>query len=228
MSLRALFAIAAIVLAAAAPIHAQILDGGTFSMGYTSGVYYSVGVYTYTTSLNINDRVDSGTLTKAGTGTLTLPSNTNTYTGGITVDRGTIMVGSSSNVIVTGTSEPVFTGNIAYTGSTTVSGGVLIIGTPQPIGDGGTLIFSIDSLTLSPNALIPFDLSTGLLLGSGKLVRLSVGAAQDATSTDDATTTELPSLQPLTINAVPEPSTIGLLIVAALGAGLTGIRRKVG
>lgn len=78
------------------------LSGGTYS--HLSGTAWTVGAKNADSTYAGN--ISGNSLTKVGTGTLTLTGNTNTYTGTTTVSLGTLQIGSG------GTSGTIGAGNI--------------------------------------------------------------------------------------------------------------------
>lgn len=208
----------------ATPLKAQLLSGATLTVGASSewAVYDPAGNYSYATSLPDNGVLRLGPLTTSGTGTVVLSGNTTTADG-LVLTAGTFASGGCTGV---GTIR-ITSNNILYTGTTTVSGGMITFGATQPISEGGTITFNFDPLPINPDPQSYFDYLNAELAYRGKIVLSGAHATQDTISTEETTVTESPSLLPLTVALVPEPSTIGLLLVAALGAVMASIRRKV-
>ncbi len=117
-----------------------LLDDGAIVANFTN---------TLTVSANISG---SGTLTKQGTGTLTL-SGSNTYSGGTTINAGTLSVSADSNLGAAGGRLTFGGGTLETTASFTGSRGVTL-------NTGGG--------TLSPDTGTTLTL-TGVIGGSGRL-----------------------------------------------------------
>lgn len=182
------------------------ITGGGVNLATNSSIGVDEGA-----SLSIAPIIQgSGNLTKVGSGTLTL-SGVNTFTGSTTIAAGTLEVrgsiaesssitneaalvfnsasaqsysnpiGGSGTLTKQGAGTLTLTGNNAYTGNTTISGGVLQIGNGGTAGTLGansnTFIDSgaelrIDRLVDSPNKIYGYDYS-GELSGSGTVNILS-------------------------------------------------------
>jgi autotransporter-associated beta strand protein len=116
----------------------------------------------------------NGSLVKNGNGSVTISTN-NSYTGGTTVNNGTLILSGNNNF---GTGGVTVIGGIAllsgtntYSGATTVSGGTLVLSTADTIGtgsvtvNGGTLDLGGSSQTFSS------------LQGTGGTITNNVGAS---------------------------------------------------
>ncbi|MGA2063193.1 MAG: autotransporter-associated beta strand repeat-containing protein, partial [Thermoguttaceae bacterium] len=98
---------------------------------------------TYTISSSSGFAIVSGALIKNGNGSVTINTN-NTYTGGTTVNNGSLLMTGNNNfgtggVTMTGGSA-TFSGLSTWTGATTVSGGSLILSTGVTIGTGSVTV----------------------------------------------------------------------------------------
>jgi autotransporter-associated beta strand protein len=190
----------------------------------------------------------SGSITKIGTGTLTL-SGTNTYSGGTTVNGGALKVnGSIGDVTINGSGA-----TLAGTGS--VSGITLTSGTITP-GDGAVGTLTGSSFAWNGGNTLAFDLSSSdstadLLSLSGALSKTGTGtyafdfsgglAGQTYTLINFGSNSGFSSSDfsvnsgmagtfalngaSLTFTAVPEPHEFALSIVGLLGL-MVFIRRR--
>ena len=101
-------------------------------------------------------------LTKSGAGTLTL-SNTNTYTGGTTVNAGTLLVnGSQLASAVTVNSGAILGGTNGAVGTISASGGTVSPGS----GSVGSGILNSGNVSFTSTAVFNVDLN-GTIVGSG-------------------------------------------------------------
>ena len=108
---------------------------------------------TYTISSGGGFGIATGNVVKGGAGTVTI-STDNTYTGGTTVNAGTLDMTGNNNfgtgfvTVAGGTGN--FNGNNTYSGGTTASGGALVMMGNNSFGTGGVTV-SGGILTLSGN-----------------------------------------------------------------------------
>ncbi|PAW75734.1 MAG: hypothetical protein B9S32_17420 [Verrucomicrobia bacterium Tous-C9LFEB] len=234
-----LLLLAAMAVATAIPLRAQtVYDENSSTGDLSSGAQLDAG--SITLQSNGNSLFVSGG--SRGTGTLIL-SSSNWYTGFVTT-YGSIYYSSSApgyvNFISVDTSSPSLgypilslthegTGTVTlngsniniYTGTTTISGGILQIGVPPPLNSGGTIQLTASTLTYS--GYVPYS---GTIVNGGILL-LSSAAPTEPTTADEEEATTPTAPATLTLSAIPEPSTLGLLIVASLSAGLIRSRRKL-
>ncbi|MES2129693.1 MAG: autotransporter-associated beta strand repeat-containing protein [Pseudomonadota bacterium] len=96
----------------------------------------------------------AGTLTKTGSGNLTLNGDTSALTGAIALNAGTLSFGGASNhgmpgaisgagsVVKTGAGTMTLSGTNSYTGGTTLSGGTLTLGNAGALGTSGSVSFA--------------------------------------------------------------------------------------
>ncbi len=217
-SSRKLLLLAAMAVATAIPLRAQTLYGATLDL--TSGAQLSSGSVNFYSSgtlaagnsnfgsatsghVYISHDFNSGTFTFSG---LDAPPVQLTKTGAGTV----ILSGSNANT---------------YSGATTVSGGILQINPPidslPPLNSGGTIQLNASTLTYS--GYVPYS---GTIVNGGTLLLSSaVSTVPTTADEEEAVTPTAPAT--LTLSAIPEPSTLGLLIVASLSAGLIRSRSKL-
>jgi fibronectin-binding autotransporter adhesin len=121
-------------LGASSSAPANLMIGGLGTLQYTGATtttdrgmtlsgsgFNTVEVTNAATNLTLTGQiVGTGTLTKAGAGTLTLVNTTNNFSGGVFVGAGTLTVGAAGAVIPSGSAVTVTTGgvfNIGYTSS---------------------------------------------------------------------------------------------------------------
>ena len=140
-------------------VGAVSVNGGTMTNGTLSGSSYSVTGGTITTVL-----AGAGALTKSGAGTTTL-SGSNTYTGGTTVNAGTLTLGAGDN-------------RLATTGAVTVNGGILNFGAfSNTVGavsvNGGILTNG----TLSGSSYAVTGGTIAAILAGGALTKSGSGTA---------------------------------------------------
>jgi fibronectin-binding autotransporter adhesin len=214
----------------------QIGDGGT--SGSISGNITNNGalVFDRSGSLTYGNAISgTGTLTKRGPGMLTL-TGANTFAGGTTLTAGTLQLGSSG-------------ANLPDTGAVQVNGGTLALGASVEIigsltlGSQGALAFDLSSAGSYErlSAVNGITLSGGTLrltLDGGYIP--SVGAVFDildwgGTFSGAFTSLDLPAgitwntsnlytNGTLSVVAIPEPTTVGLLVFG--GCFLAGVRRR--
>ena len=131
-----------------------IADNGLLTLNVASGNSISgTNNITFggTGNITVADPIATGssTLTKTGTGTLTL-GMTNTYTGGTTINDGTLILGHLTNTL-------------SNTGSVTVDGGILNIGTNND---------TVGAIKLTNGSITG---STGVLTGTSYTVNNTTG-----------------------------------------------------
>jgi len=161
----------------------------------------------------------AGRLTKAGAGTLTL-SGSNTYTGGTAVGEGrlrvtgAIVIGGASGITVASGAVLALDGTLRLTDTqaTIANGGTVALG-------AGTSVLDLNGLFTSLTYGQTYDLfdNVGTITGGFKSItgydNVNFKASFDNTTGK------------VTFNAVPEPSTYGLLGAGAL-AGAAVFRRR--
>lgn len=174
---------------------ASIQNGGTLSFDHIDDLVFGAAISNY------NDSPFSGVLVKSGSGTLAL-SGANTYTGGTTVNAGTLQIGNggttgsiTGNVAVSGGAKLAFkrSNNLSFGGVISGAGGVAQVGTGvltlsgTNTYAGGTTI-GAGTLSISSSANLG-DASGGVTLAGGSL-RLSNNSAtafnRDVTVTADS------------------------------------------
>jgi autotransporter-associated beta strand protein len=130
---------------------------GAFQLGTGGGVIDTAGFSTTLGTAVNNVSGQTGSLTKTGTGTLTL-SNANGYTGATIVSNGTLVVnGSLAESVVTVASNATLSGTGTINGAVTIHDGGIFA--PGPLSGTGTLTLS-NSLTTASGAQLHFALGT--------------------------------------------------------------------
>jgi len=154
-------------------------------------------------------------ITSSGTSNLTVnpvSGVSNIYSGHINNGQGVVSLTKSGNGTL------ILSGSNNYSGGTMVSGGDLVITTASAIPDGS-------SLTVGAGGILIFDpasVSAGLCIDEN----LSTFAAAPNVAVSQATSDQgAPSIAVDAPSAVPEPSTLGLLVAGLGGMGLVALRR---
>jgi len=193
----------------------------------------------------------SGSITKNGTGTLQL-TNTNTYSGTTTINKGTLQLGSSASIA---TSQKITVGTSSFTATTLDASALpgLTIATQTLAGNNGSILgnttlsatssfledFAVDTaaapavkitgnLTLNPGAAFTFNgppdgVSNYVLATySGNETGTFTGAAPAGYTFDYGTGANSQIM--LVAAPVPEPASLSLLAIGA--AALLTRRRK--
>ncbi len=112
----------------------------------------------------------SGSVTKSGAGTLTLSGN-NSFTGGLTVQQGTLAIATINNVSTNGTlgnNTSVTLGSSAQTGTLEYTGATASNSMPFTLAASGTGAFQID--TAATNLSL-----SGVIAGTGSLTKSGPG-----------------------------------------------------
>jgi autotransporter-associated beta strand protein len=160
----------------------SLSDGGTsfgeIHLGTNNNSTAVLTIGTDNTSTTFSGLItDSGRIVKVGTGTLTLTGTTNDFSGGTTINAGTILVNGQ-----TGTQSGLGSGDV------TVNVGGTLGGTGQALG-AVTLAGRIqggDGVTAAGNP----TLTTGAVtFSNGSTLRVAVGGATPATVTNSQVTT---------------------------------------
>jgi autotransporter-associated beta strand protein len=98
---------------------------------------------TYTISSAGGFGIASGSLSMNGSGTVTINTN-NTYTGGTTVNAGTLNMTGNNNfgagIVTVNGGSATFSGNNTYSGGTTITGGSLVMSGSNTFGTGGITV----------------------------------------------------------------------------------------
>jgi len=185
----------------------NLLSNATFSTSATLGIDTTDA----TAAVTVSGNISAGKLVKLGAGALIL-SGTNTYTGGTTVSAGTLDFATPSaaspySVLTVAAGAQVTLGALVgasasstmdtYTGGTTVSAGTLDFATPT---DGILVVDADAQVTLGALASGNSGAMTATLGGAPALPQGDAGSAVGGAA------------------AVPEPSTLVLLLIGAVTA----------
>ena len=112
----------------------------------------------------------SGAVTKTAPGTLTL-SGSNSFTGGLTVQQGTLSISTINNAHTVGSLGANSSVTLSLNGQTAMldfSGGTAFSNMPFTLTAGGKSVFQVDSATTNLNL-------TGILSGGGTLTKTGAG-----------------------------------------------------
>ena len=148
-------------------------SGNLFTLGGTLNLATKILTVNGSGNTTISGVVSNGTLTKSGTGTLTLSNTADTYTGQLTVQAGTLSIDTINNASANGelgnNALSVILGNTgSSTGTLEYTGGTASSTKKFTMATGGTGAFQIDTagttLTLS-----------GVIDGSGALNKTGAG-----------------------------------------------------
>jgi fibronectin-binding autotransporter adhesin len=152
---------------------ASIISGGT---GLQPGNNQELVIRTdaATDNLTINSNIGANgtnTLTKVGSGTLTL-SGSNSYTGGTIVTNGTLAAGSSTALPSTGSLMVNPGGTFDLNGQSAIVGGLNLTGGAfVDTGGGGSLVLNGDVTSLTSPATLGIPVTLTSLSASGAAVR---------------------------------------------------------
>jgi fibronectin-binding autotransporter adhesin len=108
--------------------------------------------------------VGSGSYSKTGAGTLTIPTGGSTFTGNIAVDAGTVTVTGQGNGTTSGL------GAVSGTRMITLNGGTLNFGINNVFGNGATVVANLPSITVNPGATLAannYNVAGPLFLNGG-------------------------------------------------------------
>ena len=192
-----------------------------------------------------------GGLTVVGNGTLVLTAS-NTYTGSTTVNQGGLVVNGSLASPVTVNSGGTLGGTGSLTSVTVNAGGQLAPGNPLgTLSVGGNLILSAgaamdyeldtpstssmisaSSLTLNSQQFSDFRFTWTSSFGPGSYPLIAFGSSSGSLGANHSGTIDgLPAAlavqgNELVLNVTPEPSTLALLAVGAIGLAGYGLRRR--
>ncbi|WP_395748858.1 autotransporter-associated beta strand repeat-containing protein [Prosthecobacter sp.] len=157
---------------------------GSYAVNLGAAIINGVNVAPWQASLNINALIQNGGITKTGDGLLQLSSNLSTFSGGVNVMAGGLIIGASSvgsNLGDTLTSGPLGTGAVTMAANTSLlaSGAFSVINDFTFMGD--TVFNGTNSLTLNGNTTLP---STWNVTVTAPQMTVSIGNVINSLSTD--------------------------------------------